>query len=156
MIQRIQSVLLFLVALLLIVSLFFPVWRATSEAGAQVVLDPFQITLKTGEATTAETSVFYIAALMILSAGLALYSIFQFRKRMLQVRLGLLNILLLGGVIGTYFLGISQSEKLLENAGNQDFLFSFYTPLVAILLNLMANRYIRKDEALVRSVDRIR
>ncbi|HEY8401977.1 MAG TPA: DUF4293 domain-containing protein [Cytophagaceae bacterium] len=156
MIQRIQTVLLFLVALLLIISLFFPVWEATSGSNTQVELDPFQITLKSGDAITAEKSVFYIAALMIVSAGIALYSIFQYKKRMLQVRLGLFNTLVLGGIIGTYFLGISQSEKLLENIENQHFLFSFYTPLLAILLNLMANRYIRKDEALVRSVDRIR
>jgi divalent metal cation (Fe/Co/Zn/Cd) transporter len=32
----------------------------------------------------------------------------------------------------------------------------FWTILVAMVANMLANRFIRKDEALVRSVDRIR
>ncbi|MDH3711846.1 MAG: DUF4293 domain-containing protein [Cyclobacteriaceae bacterium] len=31
-----------------------------------------------------------------------------------------------------------------------------YLPAVALILNLLANRFIRRDESLVRSVDRLR
>jgi uncharacterized membrane protein YhdT len=99
---------------------------------------------------------YYIGALLLLTALNSLFIIFQYKKRMLQVKLSGLNYLLLSGVLVAYYLTIKEDNGLLTDPGRGQFLIGFYVPVIAILLNFLVIRFIRKDEALVRSVDRIR
>ena len=46
--------------------------------------------------------------------------------------------------------------KFLEINDKTSFLFSFYLIFLAIFLNFLSNRFIRKDELLVSKSDRIR
>jgi hypothetical protein len=159
----------------MIAFLFLPIWKkevlptqesiSVMKSTDKVKLNAFKVsyvktdTLKDNNTVAqklGETNTVYIGILAILSALVALYSIFQFKKRLLQIKLGFLNSLLLSAVLGTIFLGIKAGDDLLKDQGSEDFLVGFYLPIIALLLNLMANRYIKKDEALVRSVDRIR
>ena len=165
MIQRIQTIFLFLISVTLIAFLFMPIWKAndTGDKRGQTVvkLDAFNIdeepiaTVAEGKGEP-EKSVFYIAAIAILAALNAFYSIFKYTNRLLQLKLGLFNSLLLCALLGTFFLGIKEATKFVDKAGPITFAIGFYIPLAALVLNMLANRYIRKDEALVRSVDRLR
>jgi hypothetical protein len=47
-------------------------------------------------------------------------------------------------------------ESLLQPELQGNYLMGFYLPVVALLFNLLSNRFIRKDEMLVKSADRIR
>lgn len=175
MLQRIQTLFLLGVTILMIAFLFLPIWKkevlptqesiSVIKSTDKVKLNSFKVsyvktdTLKDNNIVAqklGETNTVYIGILAILSALVAFYSIFQFKKRLLQIKLGFLNSLLLSAVLGTIFLGIKSGNELLKEPGSEDFLVGFYLPIIALLLNLMANRYIKKDEALVRSVDRIR
>jgi len=37
-----------------------------------------------------------------------------------------------------------------------EYKYGIYLPVIALIFNLLANRFIRRDEKLVRSVDRLR
>ena len=88
--------------------------------------------------------------LFYLNPTLVLLSVFLFKKRILQARLCLLSIVFQLVLVGYYgvqlFVGVAYLLTY----------FVFGVSLVSILLLFLARRAILKDEALVRSVDRIR
>ena len=144
MIQRIQSVYL-LIATLMSGGLIFlaPLWK-NEEAIDFFALDAFstdRILLKA------------IPALFFLSAILTVVAIFKFKNRKLQFVLGrfsiMTNFILLGIIVViTQNLsgGISVSEKGI----------GLLIPIASIVLVSLANRAIKRDEELVKSVDRLR
>jgi hypothetical protein len=75
---------------------------------------------------------------------------------MLQLKLGALNVLLIAGTIGAAFYYSNQGEQLLNPTREGSFDAGFYLPTLALILNLLANRFIRRDDQLVRSMDRLR
>src|SRR5690625_441735 len=135
MIQRKQSIYLFLAAIVSGISVWVTnLWKSTTEwVQAQDDL--------------------IVLLLFIISSLLSLVTIFLFKNRILQMRLGrvniLLNILLIGYLaysLSTLPAGFSHSEK---GSG-------LFIPFVSIVLLFIENRCIKKDEELVKSVDRFR
>ncbi|MBK0403445.1 DUF4293 domain-containing protein [Adhaeribacter sp. BT258] len=160
MIQRIQSVFLLLIALCMIAFLFLPIWSKTdAETGVTATLTAFSLTQTAAAGTeTASTSTSTIALtiLAIMAAAVALYEIFQYKNRLTQMKLGMLNTLLLAALLGTsvYYAYYVGEEMIKGVPGERE--AAFYLPFLALLLNALANRFIRRDEQLVRSVDRLR
>lgn len=157
MLQRIQTVFLILLVIIMIISLFLPVWHFGVNGQEVYVLTPFGLTNLQPTADQASyTSVpyFLVAILAIASVTVAILEIFKFNNRLLQMKLGALNSLLLAGsmVLGVYFANNLTGD--LELPGKYGW-FVFFPP-AAMIMNLLANRFIRRDEKLVRSVDRIR
>ena len=156
MIQRIQSVFLLLLALAMGSVLALPLWhKLDPQSGQELTLTAFNLTF-TGANPHPAQSTWPIAALALASAAVAVLEIFQFRNRLTQLKLGSLNLLLIASTIGAAFYYHSLAERLLNVKLEGEFLAGFYLPTMALLLNLMANRFIRRDEQLVRSADRLR
>jgi hypothetical protein len=163
MIQRFQSVFLFFVTLSMIATLFFPIWQKVDAANSEVVtITAFQLTYESFDPTSGEKtlisskSTIAVSILALLAAAVAAFSIFQYNNRMNQIKLGALNALLMAATLGTAFYYIYKSEELLSNTIEPSYLFGFYAIMIGLVFNMLANRFIRKDENLVRSADRIR
>jgi len=162
MIQRIQSVFLLLAALIMISILFLPLWnKFDAEAMEAVKLNAFNLTYVSVEDGGAETvmaskATFWISALAIVAAAVSLISIFQYKNRLRQIQLGALNSLVMGGCLGMTYYYSTIGDKMVapETIGN--FQIGFYIIAAALLFNSLANRYIRRDDRLVKSADRIR
>lgn len=141
----------------------FPIWEKISMAQSQAVqIDAYQLTHYsfTGDKDVVAEEMhtqllWYIALLAGLSVIVALFAIFQYRKRVLQIKLGALNALLIGGTLIAATVSTYQAEKMLPE-GDAHYLTGFWLPVGALLFNLLANRFIRRDELLVRSADRFR
>jgi hypothetical protein len=162
MIQRIQSVFLLLLALCMIAVLFLPLWhKADPNTGQELVLTAtsyaynFQVK-DPRNGLAAPANVWLIAVFAVLSAAVALFEIFQFRNRFLQLKLGMLNLLLILCTIGAGFYFSNLGEQMLNIKMLGTYQAGFYLPTLALMLNLLANRFIRRDEQLVRSMDRLR
>lgn len=155
MIQRVQTLFLLGVAILMTLVLVFPIWSNQSES-MQAVVGAYNIKIFQNDQFIKEEGVWYIAAISLLSAITALFCIFQFKNRKLQLRLNMLNNLFIAGTIGTMLLAINTAGDLLQNPDDPSFKLAFFFPPVALILNMFANHYIRKDEKLVRSMDRLR
>ncbi|AUC82239.1 DUF4293 domain-containing protein [Lacinutrix sp. Bg11-31] len=87
------------------------------------------------------------------SAALSLLSIFMFKNRKLQFVLGRLNIILNVILLGFFVyqsLNVS-GEALVSEKG-----IGIFLPILSIVLLVLANKAIKKDEDLVKSVDRLR
>ena len=92
--------------------------------------------------------------LFIASAILALITIFLFKNRKLQFVLNRLNILLnliLLGIFVYRILNLSGGTEIVSEKG-----IGVILPIISIVLLVLANRAIKKDEDLVKSVDRLR
>ena len=130
MIQRVQSLFLFFAALLNTVILFYAPIFITSEE-KKIIMKDLQ----------------YPSLLLVLSTLLALFAIFQFKNRIRQLMIVYLSRL----CIAISFLIFI----LFKEDDNQLYYGSFLLILPYIILFFSAY-FIKKDEKLVRSADRIR
>jgi hypothetical protein len=92
-------------------------------------------------------------AMFIGSAVLSLISIFTYKNRKSQFVLGRLNILLnfiLLGIFVTQSLNLSGETNVSEKG------IGILLPIFSIVCLVLANKAIKKDEDLVKSVDRLR
>lgn len=160
MIQRIQTIFLLLVIVAMGITIGMPLWEQVdtgSGTGDSWSLTAFMLTnLDSAGKEIQSSSKWYLAALASFAGLLALISIFQYKNRARQMMLNMINSLVMVGLVATVFLttnGINQ-EIAAEVAGSYQ--LGFWAILTAMVCNMLANRFIRKDEALVRSVDRIR
>lgn len=92
---------------------------------------------------------FFILILTIISVGLSAVTIFLFKDRKLQIKLCLLGLLVSIGILILYVLGMN---KLLASTPA---LWAIL-PVAIITSYFMAFRNIRKDEKLVKSLDKLR
>lgn len=155
MIQRIQSLLLLISAAVLSICLFTPAWEATS-GGTTYHLNSFALTVNDDTVST-HKNLFFIAGLIGISILLTFFIIFKYKNRMLQMRLNMMNTILICLIEGLYFWYI-RNVKLFIGAAEitEDFGLAFYMPLAALILCFIVGKRIQKDEELVKSVDRIR
>jgi hypothetical protein len=89
-----------------------------------------------------------------LSTTLSLLSIISFKKRQHQFVIGRLNIILnliLLGLFVYHSLNVSGETPAVSEKG-----IGMFLPILAIVLLGFANKAIKKDEDLVKSVDRLR
>ena len=87
------------------------------------------------------------------SVALSLISIFRYKDRKSQFVLGRLNIILNFILLGlfVYLLLISPGESQISEKG-----VGIFIPIFSIVFLVLANKAIKKDEDLVKSVDRLR
>ena len=167
MLQRVQTIFMTIAAIAMILMLFFPIWEKSdtkfeAEKREYAIMDAFQLTYEQHTPASDEVELlgtkdtFWISVGAIAAALVMLFSITRYKTRMTQVKLNALFSLITAlTLVGTY-LYISKANQLFEPQIQGTFLIGFYLPVAAMLNNFLANRFIRKDEALVRSADRIR
>ncbi len=147
--QRIQTVFLAVAIIALLVSLVQPVWYIQTETSAHI-LTPFYL-LRDAAYQYFPFSI--TAILTIASATLALTSITKYRKRVVQIKLGAFNSLVLVGVVGC---SVFFATRLITEFQGGSYGMGFYLPMLAVICNLVANFFIRRDERLVRNSQRLR
>ena len=94
------------------------------------------------------------AALLGLSSALSLLSILSHTKRQQQFVMGRLNIILNLILLGLFVyraLNLSGGTATVSEKG-----IGMFLPIFSIVLLALANKAIKKDEDLVKSVDRLR
>jgi hypothetical protein len=166
MIQRIQSVFLLLLVISMLTLLFIPIWEKTDPETGQVLeltafslgpeVPPAPIEDPLGQPVVSRNTTI-IGALAVIAALIALYEIFQYRNRLTQLKLGLFNSVVLAGLLGAcVYFSTYVGEDLVAPTERGSFEAGFFLPILAMILNLLANRFIRRDENLVRSMDRLR
>jgi len=162
MIQRIQTIFLILFIASLIATHFFPVWQKiefSEENSPEIMATGFissSYIENISEGNAEVHDYFYIPGIIMLCCGLAVYSIFSYRNRLTQIKIGTLNSFLTSLLI-FFFLYQTFYQEIYLNIDDQiSFLISFYLIFLAIFFNFLSNRFIRKDELLVRESERIR
>ncbi|MFR9649710.1 MAG: DUF4293 domain-containing protein [Rikenellaceae bacterium] len=154
MIQRIQTLYLLVISILMILTSLLPL--AFFSGGGQVVnLYSRGLYTPAGEVVQFMP---YMLVITIITAVMPLVIIFLYKNRITQIRLCVTQIVLLFGVV--VLLGVYFYLSYRSYAQFSDMSYGVHpavaAPVIAIILNFMAVNAIVKDEALVRSLDRIR
>ena len=138
MLQRIQTIYL-LVA-------------AGVSSGLIFVFPLFQIEGKDEQWVYATDDVLFLS-LFLGSALLSVISIFRYKNRKSQFMLGRLNIILNFFLLGFFVyqsLNVSGETQVSEKG------IGMFLPIISIVFLVLANKAIKRDEDLVKSVDRLR
>lgn len=147
MIQRIQSLYL-LVSAILIAFLFALPFAEIAKDGAIYLFNFKGISLN-GAVTENGLAISILIGIILAIHGFAILS---YKNRIRQMRVIVFTILLMLGLFGMFFFFTYYSFS----GAQISFKISMVFPLVAIILDYLAIRAIGKDEALIRSIDRIR
>lgn len=148
MIQRIQSVYLFIVAVLSIVSMCLPVGYFIGSDGSSATFTNLSVVAQ-GQVSHAPWALFVI---LLIVAILAFGTIFLFKRRMLQIRLTIFSTILLIFYYITFIVFIF----MLKGDSSYRPAFGICLPIIGIILNWLAIRAIGKDEVLVKAYDHLR
>jgi len=152
MIQRIQTIYL-LICLIAWGFLFFnPIIGFTNEAGGAWMLYANGIKEVTGGKMVLGAVPMFV--LFVLVEILALLSVLSYRRRALQLRVTVLNMILQFLSYGIIALYAIQGKNLLQ--AHPALLFFSAMPLVACICSFLAFRGIRRDMLLLRALDRLR
>lgn len=154
MIQRIQTLYLLVVTALMAVVLFAPLAWFGGEAG-EFELHAFALETTGGEAVQ---STVYMGIVLALACVLPLVTIFLFRRRLLQIRLCVVEMVLLLGALAMEGIYYFLSWRVFSDIAfhTQGLKPAIALPLVCMLFAYLALRAIFRDEMLVRAADRIR
>jgi len=160
MIQRVQTIFLFLVIIAMGVTIGMPLWeqfQTNSGSGDSWNLTAFALSNLDASGEVIQTSSkWYIGSIAAFAGLLALISIFQYKDRGRQMLLNMINSLVMVGLVVAVFLTTNGINSAINAPQAGSYGLGFWAILVAMVCNMLANRFIRKDEALVKSVDRIR
>ncbi len=155
MLQRIQTLYLLIIVVLSGFVLFSPVADLFAKTDALLyVIDYKGVSLVQGTNTTFQFTTWGLTAISAIVPLVSLVTIFLYKKRILQVRLSFFNMVLMAGFYGLLFLYLWFAGQRLHAEWNLRFVDAF--PLINIVLDFLAIRAIAKDEALVKSLNRLR
>ena len=145
MIQRIQSIFLLLASITFFLQFVFNF--ATSDKPSPGFLNDTVYNVSDNPV---------LLGLSILGGAVALISIFLCRNRPLQLRLGYLVIVLSILLPLVAFLLMYNEPTGLSKGVEINDGFAIYLPIIGLITTILANRYISKDNKLVKSMDRLR
>ncbi|GAA4291265.1 DUF4293 domain-containing protein [Aestuariibaculum suncheonense] len=94
-----------------------------------------------------------VLAMFVASAALSLVTIFKYKNRKSQFMLGRLNIILNFILLGFF---VYQSLNVSGETNVSEKGIGMLLPIISIVFLALANKAIKKDEDLVKSVDRLR
>lgn len=148
---------------------FVPLWTVKTTSGLEMaVLSGSGI--YTEDRTTQELVVMELSPIQHwttlamtmlagMTAGFLLYVIFQYKKRLVQVKLAQIALILSVLTMGTMVLAVNahlEKDVLKGAIVESAFQWGFFLPVLALIFVWLAARFIMKDEQLVRSMDRLR
>lgn len=156
MIQRVQSIYLLLVTILMSFVLVRPYADMTLLDSQSLLFKAHAITIQSGEnIVSVYKNTLPVVVFVVITGLVSFLTIFLYHKRLLQIRLTLINmvlIMIMTALMVAYY--ISVKNDFTGEVSN--FRLGLAFPVLALVFCTMAIRAIRHDELLVKSYDRIR
>ncbi|MCD7977373.1 MAG: DUF4293 domain-containing protein [Tannerellaceae bacterium] len=153
MLQRIQTIYLLIIVILSMTLLFLPL--GALQVGNNFYRFDISGISSLGQAGELLYSTWGLYALSVLTTVIALISIFLFKNRVLQIRLSVFNGLIMVGFYAFVGYIIWNMKDQVESIQFMPKIALGF-PLINIILDYLAIRNIGADEALVRSLERLR
>lgn len=156
MIQRIQTVYLLLTIVVGTVMFFVPLLDFVNE-DMVFSFNIRGISSTNNESVELSTGYLPLLFLNIISILISAIAIFLYKNRPLQIKICRINMFLISlFLIMVVFISQKFEDQLGASNQNISFGFGAVLPFISIVLLTLAVKAIKKDEELIRSVDRIR
>jgi hypothetical protein len=133
-------------------TVFFIAENTATGEKIEVEFDETKIYASDGSSHESNT---YLVAIAAGIAALSIASILLFKNRKMQTLVSSINYLLILGLIIMMYL-YSLGIEYFSGAGNQSFTLLALLPMSLLFFNFLAIKGVKKDEKLIRSMDRIR
>ncbi|MBO6517050.1 MAG: DUF4293 domain-containing protein [Bacteroidia bacterium] len=158
MIQRLQSIYLLGIAIIACVLLLadIPFYQESGKVDAEHASTTITIDYNSTDTSSEQVGrndglIYFLGATALLS----LAALFLFKNRKLQLRLVMgICVMIIVVFVGMYTYSLGKAYTSIDT--QTQFLSGAVIPLSMVILALLAYRGIRRDERLVRSLDRIR
>lgn len=145
MIQRVQSIWLLFAGLANAGLFYFSLYKADKMVDGIAV------------ATKMRINDHFLSLLLTLAIiAIPLVAIFLFKKRKQQMQVALLGLVGCAGFIVLSIMRISNFNNSTPAPVNGSYMPGIFLPIISMIFLVMAMRGIRKDEKLVKSLDRLR
>lgn len=156
MIQRVQSIYLLLVTVLMSFMLVRPYAQMNLADSQKVVFTTYAVKQVTDSDTTDKLrGTFPLLALVLIAGCVSFINIFLFNRRLVQIRVCVINTFLLLLTLGLMCYYYYTMWHAIEHTAHF-FRMSAIAPVLGIILTFLAYRSIHRDELLVNSYNRIR
>lgn len=155
MIQRIQTLYLFIALAASVLFFFFPFAKYFIDAATIYEFKVTAINLISPESTSTYKIPVFLLSLHIVLSVLVLASIFLFKNRVTQMRVVAVSFLLNAVLIGSIFYFADSFGKELTTMPNYKN-FGTLLPVLMLVMLLLANKAIKNDEIKMRKSSRIR
>lgn len=152
MIQRIQTIFLLLTAILMGVTALCPLIEIVD--GGKLVITYYSFGI--GKVFGGEFPTWGVLTFAVISGLLAFINIFFYKKRKIQINIGYITALLIVVYYITAMVYLNAFLGKIDSAYTINLQFGIILPVVALIFDLLAISRIKKDEKLVKSLDRIR
>ncbi len=172
MIQRIQSIYLLIVSILMMFMLFLPLAEIAVErkqviSGIEsadikeiVIYKNYGAVIYSNDKAKTIFSTWPVTTLICITGLISFIAIFLYTSRLLQIRVCVFNALLFLGLAALtyyYFTAVRKQVTISDlNIVRHTFKISIIFPVISFILTFLAFRAIRRDELLVRSYERLR
>lgn len=156
MIQRVQSLYLFIVSIMMLLMFFFPI------AGYYGDFETLKFTLLSVENLIPDSTIgfspytsypllLFVVGIFIMSV--AIITLYKYRLRQMKLIkiVILLNVILIIGIFIVYSRWLKS-----VSVGGESFDTAAFFPLISLVFLILAYRGVHKDEKLIRSADRLR
>lgn len=164
MLQRIQTVYLFVTLILTVLLLILPmgymlrdgveeVFKLNAVGAYGLTKDP-ATSVMTSQLTSGAWAMFVLVCLLM---GSIVFDIILFKKRILQIRVAIFNMMIhlgLYAMFALYYFFLMPNQGVIAGTFSPSFAIIF--PIINVILTYLAIRAIGADEALIRSLDRLR
>jgi hypothetical protein len=155
MIQRVQSVYLLLVTIVMSFFIVRPYAEVTLNDGQKLLFHAYTIRPEPYDSESSSKTTAPVIALVIICGLTSFATIFLYSRRDLQLKFCILNIIMLAALLSAMFIYYSATKEPAEVVQHTFRIPAIY-PLMAIMLNFMAYKAIRHDSMIVKSYERIR
>lgn len=153
MIQRIQSIFFVLAAAVMGLMFKYPIVKFLGEENVFYSISK----MKAEGGTEFPLAGKYILLGLVISViVLLIAAFFSFKNRNLQMNINKFIMFLLMGVIASLFFFIDANQANLTDAYTPGYGIAYFCPMIALVFSYLALHFTKKDEKLVKSVDRLR
>ncbi len=157
MIQRIQTLFIIVALAAFIACFFLPFWKYVGTNPDYVYLvSLLSVSFVSGLNQNIAVGTLPVIVLVSVTTILSLVSLFYYKKRELQIKINNYNLFITLIFTATIFLWIPYMIQEKLPAANSEWQFGLIMPLISIICLVLANIFIKKDENLVKSADRLR
>ncbi len=156
--RSIQSFLLLIVIVALLLANLVPIWSGANDTLGYVIFSTFCREIDSMGLCNYCIHFPYIlvSLLNFIAVGTTVCELLMYRNRNLQIQLGVWGTLVMLGMLGlSLYLSLQKAATLVTDVHSK-WLSGFWLMIVAIISNLLASRFIRRDIQRIRYANRIR
>ena len=153
MIQRIQTIYLFVASILLLITSLLPI-SYIIDSTQHVVITIYALKVEINNSISTTKSVLTTGILMYLAIIFSFLTIFLYKNRKLQILISsllmVISFLICNLIVVNSYILVPSTQAVMS------FNYIAIFPLIYLILFFLAYRAIKKDDKLVKSLDRIR